>query len=170
LTFGQQLAPADREGFPMFRTGLAVLALGLSSFAAFAAGAPANEDIMRITLDQALVAKLPASTATVIIGNPAIADVTTLKNNGGMVVTGKGYGQTNLIALDINGNLLDEKQIHVEPTKHVLVVQRGASRESYSCDPVCMPSAVLGDDSKVFSEISGQVTAHDAFAGKSTAK
>ena len=145
----------------MFRIGLAVFAFSLSSLAASAA----TDDILQITLDQAQVAKLPANTATVIIGNPAIADVTTLKNNGGMVVTGKGYGQTNLIALDINGNLLDEKQIHVQPTRHVLVVQRGLSRESYSCDPACMPSAVLGDDPKVFSDVSGQITAHDQMAG-----
>jgi Flp pilus assembly secretin CpaC len=148
----------------MFRIGLAVLALSFSGLAA--AAASSNDDILRITVDQAQVAKLPANTATVIIGNPAIADVTTLKNNAGMVVTGKGYGRTNLIALDINGNLLDEKQIHVEPTRNVLVVQRGASRESYSCDPVCMPSAVLGDDSKVFGEVSGQVTAHDSMANR----
>jgi hypothetical protein len=154
----------------MFRTVLAVLALGASSYAAFAAGAASSDDIMRITVDQAQVAKLPANTATVIIGNPAIADVTTLKNNGGMVVTGKGYGRTNLIALDLNGNLLDEKQIHVEPTRNVLVVQRGASRESYSCDPLCMPSAVLGDDPKVFNDVSGQVSAHDNLAGRGLAK
>ena len=154
----------------MFRTGLAILALGVSSFAALAANPASSDDILRITVDQAQVAKLPANTATVIIGNPAIADVTTLKNNAGMVVTGKGYGRTNLIALDINGNLLDEKQIHVEPTRHVLVVQRGASRESYSCDPLCMPSAVLGDDPKVFNDVSGQVSAHDTFSGRSTAK
>jgi hypothetical protein len=147
----------------MFRIGLAVLALSLSGLAASAAS---SEDILRITVDQAQVAKLPANTATVIIGNPAIADVTTLKNNAGMVVTGKGYGRTNLIALDINGNLLDEKQIHVQPTRHVLVVQRGLSRESYSCDPACMPTAVLGDDSKVFNDVSGQITAHDAFSGR----
>jgi hypothetical protein len=164
LTFGQELAPAVREGVSMFRTGLAFLALCLSGAAALAASS--SDDILRITVDQAQVAKLPANTATVIIGNPAIADVTTLKNNAGMVVTGKGYGRTNLIALDINGNLLDEKQIHVQPTRNVLVVQRGASRESYSCDPVCMPTAVLGDDSKVFSDVSGQVTAHDALAGR----
>ena len=125
-----------------------------------AAGAAAD-DILRITVDQAQVAKLPANTSTIIIGNPAIADVTSLKNGAGMVVTGKGYGRTNLIALDAQGNLLDEKQIHVEPTRNVLVVQRGDTRESYSCDPVCMPTAVLGDDTKVFSDVSGQIIAHD---------
>ena len=145
----------------MVRLSLAVLALGLSSVIAVAA--PAPDDILRITLDEAQVAKLPPNTATVIIGNPAVADVTTLKGGAGMVVTGKGYGRTNLIALDAGGNLIDEKVIHVQPTRNVLVVQRGDSRESYSCDPLCMPTAVLGDDSKVFGEVSGQVTAHDTF-------
>ena len=65
------------------------------------------------------------------------------------------------------GNLLDEKQIHVEPTSNVLVVQRGDTRESYSCDPVCMPSAVLGDDTTVFDNVSGQISAHDHLANKS---
>ncbi|MDE3177995.1 MAG: pilus assembly protein N-terminal domain-containing protein [Pseudomonadota bacterium] len=147
----------------MFRNALAVLALIAS---AASAGAAASDDILRITIDQAQIAKLPANTSTVVIGNPGIADITTLKNGQGMVVTGKGYGRTNLIALDADGNLIDEKQIHVEPARHVLVVQRGNSRESYSCDPVCMPSAVLGDDTKVFGDVVGQVGAHDQFAGK----
>src|SRR3954454_22596687 len=151
----------------MFRPGIAAFALFACALAAPPAGAAALDDILRITVDQAQVAKLPANTSTVIIGNPAIADVTTLKNGVGMVVTGKGYGRTNLIALDADGNLLDEKQIHVQPTRHVLVVQRGGSRESYSCDPVCMPSAVLGDDSKVFGDVSGQISAHDAFSSRS---
>ena len=151
----------------MFRTVLAVLSLGLLTLPA---GAASNDDILRITVDQAQVAKLPSNTATVVIGNPAIADVTMLKGGGGMVVTGKGYGRTNLIALDSSGALLDEKQIHVQPTRNVLVVQRGSSRESYSCDPVCMPSAVLGDDSKVFGDVSGQITAHDQLAGKGATK
>ena len=149
-------------GFVMIRLGLAALVLGLSVGGALAA----SETVLRITVDQAHIAKLPQGTSTVIIGNPAIADVTTLKNGAGMVVTGKGYGQTNLLALDAQGNVVDEVQIHVEPTNKVLVVQRGASRESLSCDPVCMPSAVLGDDTKVFSDVSGQISAHDQLAGK----
>ena len=113
---------------------------------------------------------MPANTKTIIIGNPAIADVTSLPNNAGMVVTGKGYGRTNLIALDAQGNLLDEKQIRVDPTRNVLVVQRGTSRESYSCDPVCMPTAILGDETKVFADTAGQITAHDALAGHAGVK
>ncbi len=153
----------------MFRTSLAVLALISSVAFAGAASAPASDDVLRITVDQAQIAKLPTNTATIILGNPAIADVTSLKNGAGIVVTGKGYGRTNLIALDASGNLLDEKEIHVEPTRNVLVVQRGDTRESYSCDPVCMPTAVLGDDTKVFGDVSGQIISHDQLAGRGAA-
>jgi len=151
----------------MLRCTLTALALSLSLAGAQAAN---SEDVLRVTVDQAQIAKMPANTKTIIIGNPAIADVTSLPNNAGMVVTGKGYGRTNLIALDAQGNLLDEKQIRVDPTPNVLVVQRGTSRESYSCDPVCMPSAVLGDESKVFGDTAGQITAHDALAGRANVK
>jgi Flp pilus assembly secretin CpaC len=147
----------------MHRTCLAVLALSLSGLAASAAP---TDRILPVIVDQATVAQLPENTATVIIGNPAIADVTTLKKNSLMVVTGKGYGRTNLIVLDSSGAKIDEMQIHVQPTRNVLVVQRGDSRVSYSCDPVCMPSAVLGDDSKVFGDVTSQVTAHDQFSGR----
>ena len=75
-----------------------------------------------------------------------VADVTMLKGGNGMVVTGKGYGQTNLIALDAQGNILDEKQLRVEPGQSVLVVQRGEARASYSCNPWCMPTVQLGDE------------------------
>jgi hypothetical protein len=142
---------------------LLLLALGGLAFApvAASAGAPAA---LQITLDQAKVAKLPAGATTLVVGNPAIADVTMLKGGIGMVVTGKSYGETNLIALDAQGNIIDEKQIDVEPTRSVLVVQRGAERVSYWCNPTCMPTVQLGDDSKAFSEESGQIGARNALA------
>jgi len=144
----------------MFRTALAVMAL----VAATPALAATGDDILRITLDQAQVVQLPPNTATVVIGNPAIADITALKNNVGMIVTGKSFGHTNMIALDAAGHPIDEKQIHVGPVENVLVVQRGMIRESYACDPKCMPAAILGDDPGVFGNVSGAVTAHDTLA------
>ena len=144
----------------MFRTALTALALLVAAPAFAASGA----DILRITVDQAQIAKVPANTSTIVIGNPAIADVTALKGNVGMIVTGKSFGHTNMIALDSAGNLIDEKQIHVEPVRDMLVVQRGQIRQSYACDPECMPAAVLGDDSSIFSQAAGAITAHDALA------
>jgi Flp pilus assembly secretin CpaC len=102
--------------------------------------ARADSDVIAVTLDQAKIARLPAGAASLIIGNPMIADVTMLKNNNSKVITGKGFGQTNLIAIDPTGAIIEEKQVRVLPPKTVLVVQRGDSRISYACNPECMPT------------------------------
>ena len=137
-------------------------------FAGFVSAAGATEtgsvDVLRVTLDQAKIAHVPSGTSTLVIGNPMIADVTMLKGGGGMVVTGKGFGQTNLIAIDATGNILDEKQIRVEQGNTTLVVQRGSERSSYSCTPICMPTVQLGDDSKYFGEAGSQIQQHNGFA------
>jgi hypothetical protein len=149
---------------------LLLLALaGAAPAAALAAPASAPPGMLTVVIDQAKVAQLPAGTRTLVVGNPAIADVTMLKGSAAMVVTGKGYGLTNLIALDAQGNIIDEKGIEVEPTKAVLVVQRGSERESYWCNPLCMPTVQVGDDNSAFTSASGQVTAHSALAGGGSA-
>ena len=140
------------------------LAVGLAPAPALAAADSAKPEVLQITLDQAKVAALPAGTRTLVVGNPAIADVTMLKGGAAMVVTGKGYGETNLIALDAEGNIIEEKNIDVEPTRSVLVVQRGESRESYWCNPICMPTVQLGDENKAFTEASGQISARNGLA------
>src|SRR5580658_5821762 len=129
-------------------------------FAGVAMAAPAP--VLSVTLDQARIARIPDGTITLVIGNPIVADVTMIKGSGAMVVTGKGFGETNLIALDGQGNVLDEKTIRVVPTGSVLVVQRGMDRESYSCAPQCMPTVQLGDGGKVFGEASGQIGQRNA--------
>src|SRR5271157_2930783 len=98
------------------------------AFGAEPAHANADPDVISVTLDQAKITKLPPGTSTLIIGNPMIADVTMLKANGAMVVTGKGYGDTNLIALDSEGAVIVEKQLRVLPAKSVVVLQNGTSR------------------------------------------
>jgi len=145
----------------------AALALSSASLAAAPAAPPA---VLKVTLDQAKVLQLPEGAKTLVVGNPAIADVTMLKGGAAMVLTGKGYGQTNMIALDAQGNIIDEKQIDVEPTRSVLVVQRGNDRESYWCNPTCMPTVQLGDENKAFTEASGQIGARNALAEGGGAK
>jgi Pilus formation protein N terminal region len=123
-----------------------------------------DSEMIRVTIDQAKITKLPTGTSTLVIGNPMIADVSMLKGGVGMVVTGKGYGQTNLIAIDADGNVIEEKQLLVEPGHSVLVVQRGDARASYSCNPVCMPTVQLGDDDKVFGATGGQIQTRNGLA------
>ena len=98
-----------------------------------------------------------------------IADVAMLKNNNSMVITGKGFGQTNLIALDAGGSIIEEKQVRVLPAKTVLVLQSGSSRISYACNPECMPTVQLGDDDKMFSEAGGQISSRNNYAAGAAA-
>jgi hypothetical protein len=109
-------------------------------------------EVITIQLDQARIAKLPENVGTLIIGNPLIADVT-LEQGGTMILTGKGYGVTNLIALDRAGALISEQSIEVRAASDtVVVVYRGVDRESYSCTPVCERRITLGDSPQFFNE------------------
>ena len=137
---------------------LTTLAVGLG-LAAAPALAASDDNVVSVYVDRAKVAQLPPGTSTLVIGNPAIADVTMLKANSVMVITGKGYGETNLIALDAKGDILDEKDVRVLSAKTALIVQRGDSKLSYNCDPLCertpaaqrrsrSPSRPLGTRSK----------------------
>ena len=105
-----------------------------------------------VSLDRARIVKVPAGTQTLIIGNPLVADVTMLKGNGSMVVSGRSFGTTNLISLDSSGNAIDETTIKVIAGNQSLVVLRGSAQESYSCNPRCAPTVALGDDAKYLAD------------------
>src|SRR5688572_33481524 len=55
-----------------------------------------------VHLDQAKIVRLPERTATLVVGNPLIADAA-VQPGGIAVLTAKSYGATNLVALDSNG-------------------------------------------------------------------
>src|SRR3954452_10379464 len=92
--------------------------LGLIAILVLAAGLPAaaqnrppnTSRTVVVTVDQAEVMKLPNGVTTLVLGNPLIADLS-IQSGGMVVLTGKGYGVTNLLALDSAGSVLDEKVI-----------------------------------------------------------
>ena len=130
------------------RFGLCSLAVATLLWPAVCLGAP--DDKIAVYVDQAKLLKIPAKAATIIVGNPLIADVT-LQSGGIVVVTGKGYGATNFIAMDRSGDVLVDRQIQVEgPTERLVTVYRGVERESYSCAPICQRRITLGDGENYF--------------------
>jgi Flp pilus assembly secretin CpaC len=122
-------------------------ALGIAFFGLPVKASAADIDVV---LDQAKLVKLPDRIATIVIGNPLIADAS-VQAGGLMVITGKGYGRTNLIALDRAGAVLLEKTVEVRaPRAGIVVVYRGVARESYSCTPYCDRRITLGDSPPYF--------------------
>jgi hypothetical protein len=114
-------------------TCAALLGVGATAYAA----EPVHQagEVIQVHLDQAKLLKVPDGTATLVVGNPLIADVS-VQPGGTLVVTGKGYGNTNLVALDRSGS--------------IMVVYRGVDRETYSCTPVCERRITLGDTQNYF--------------------
>jgi hypothetical protein len=126
---------------------------GIAAVCALAAMMPSvaavAADTIDVVLDQAQIVHLPDRVGTIVVGNPLIADVT-VQSGGLMVVTGKGYGRTNVIALDHRGAVLLEKAIQVQGPHNVVVIYRGVDRESYSCAPKCERRITLGDTKDYF--------------------
>ena len=115
-----------------------------------AAFAEPSVNTISVNVDQARLVKLPARVATIVVGNPLIADVA-LQAGGVLVVTGKGYGATNFIAMDRTGEVLVDRLIQVEgPTDQLITVYRGVDRDSYSCMPICQRRITLGDGDTYF--------------------
>jgi Flp pilus assembly secretin CpaC len=154
------------------RAGLRSIAVAILVWPSVALAAPVTETVA-VHVDQAKLVKLPGKIATIVVGNPMIADVT-LQPGGIVVVTGKGYGATNFIALDRAGEVVVDRIIQVEgPTDQLVTVYRGVERESYSCMPICQRRVTLGDGEGYFKStmdqagsLNGSATGSAAASGK----
>lgn len=129
---------------PMFRlsflTGLGLVLLGAATAVA-QDSAPIN-----VKVNMARVLRISAPAATVIVGNPGIADVT-IQDPQTLILTGKSYGQTNLIVLDSLGEPIADTLIEVvQMQAGVTTVYQGQMRTTLACAPVCQPTVMMGDD------------------------
>jgi hypothetical protein len=126
-------------------------------------------DAIAVNVDQAKLVRLPSRVATIVVGNPLIADVA-LQTGGVVVVTGKGYGATNFIAMDRSGEVLVDRIIQVQgPSDKVVTVYRGVERESYSCTPICQHRITLGDGEGYFKSTIDQAGALSSSANNASA-
>jgi Flp pilus assembly secretin CpaC len=137
---------------------------------AFASTTSAADNTLIVLLDQAKLVKMPDRVATIVIGNPLIADVS-LQPGSMMVVTGKSYGLTNVMALDRSGAVLMEKSVRVLGQRdNVVVMYRGVERESYNCAPICEKSITLGDTGTFFDSMLAQGVNRTGLAQAGTTK
>jgi Flp pilus assembly secretin CpaC len=123
----------------------------LVAVAAFPGDEARAADLM-VRYDQSQLIRLPRPAAEVIIGNPSIADVT-IQGGNLLVVTGKTFGITNIIALDAQRNVIQDQRVIVErDDQRMVVLYKGARRESYTCTPNCSPTITIGDEIGYFEQ------------------
>jgi hypothetical protein len=145
---------------------LAVAAVALPASGLAQPGPSTLHDALVVHLDQAELLKLPEGTATLVIGNPLIADAAV--QGGAMVITAKSYGMTNLMVLGNKGEALAEYPIQVvgPADDKLVVVYRGIERETYSCAPKCEKRITLGDSLQYFTQ---NLSAFSTFNGQAGA-
>lgn len=125
---------------------------------ALAAGEPID-----VTIDFAKLMKLTQPAHTVIIGNPGIADAT-VGDDQTLVLTGKTAGTTNLIVLDQSGGEVMNVVLRVSSDiRQLTTVFYGASRQTFSCAPVCEQVISVGDNKDKFETATSQITTRKDF-------
>lgn len=114
--------------------------------------------------DQSQLVRLARPVVEVIIGNPSIADVTVQGPNL-LVVTGKTFGITNIIALDADRKIIRDQRIIVERDENRVVnLHKAGVRQSYSCTPNCSPTLTIGDDTAFFDQVQKHSAAKTGFS------
>ncbi len=122
------------------------LLISLALTAGWTVASPATAGDLVVRYDQSQLLRLPRAATEVIIGNPSIADVA-LQGGNLLVVTGKTFGITNVIALDADRNVIQDQRVLVErDDRRVVNLHKGGSRYTYSCTPNCEPNLTIGDD------------------------
>jgi hypothetical protein len=117
------------------------------------AGPAAAADDLVVRYDQSQLLRLPRAVSEIIIGNPSIADVT-IQSGNMLVITGKTFGITNIIALDGEKNVIQDQRVVVERDDRGIVnVSRAGLRQSFSCNPVCAPTMTIGDETTFFNQV-----------------
>jgi Flp pilus assembly secretin CpaC len=125
----------------LFAAIVAVVTISAGPTAEAAEGEPIS-----VKVNMARILRINAPAATVIVGNPGVADVT-IQDPQTLVLTGKSFGQTNLIVLDSLGNPIADTLVEViQAQADLITVYQGNARNTLVCSPTCQPTIMLGDD------------------------
>lgn len=112
----------------------------LAAAALLAAAGVAQAQSLNVEIDRSSRINLRGPAASVIVGNPDIADVTVVDATT-LFVTGKGYGVTEVVAVDALGRTLYQGEVIVTGGSTGSVrVWRGAQATEMACASSCSPS------------------------------
>jgi len=133
------------------------LIMAIAAIASMSATAKAEQ--VWLTMDHVRPYKLENAAQNIIVGNPAIADVTVQDANN-ILLFGKAPGVTNIVITDESGATIKNMTVSVRSnTDNMLTFYRGPSRSTYNCTKNCEATITVGDDPNTFAGVTGQVNA-----------
>jgi Flp pilus assembly secretin CpaC len=139
------MAGKSRRAIMRFSIALFILAAGLAgSVQMRPCSAADNAPLLAVGVDRVINIRLWGPASTVIVGNPAIADVN-LINGRSLIITGHRVGQTSIMVLDSGGRELLHQTLAVGAADSGQVaIQRGGEATDYSCSPRCERLGAVG--------------------------
>lgn len=123
---------------------------------------PALADQLNVPMHHSSIVRLDGVVATVIVGNPMVAEVSVI---GGsiLVVQGRLFGNTDIIVLDAGGVELANLSVLVTDVwRGSVVLNRGSGAMNYVCAPVCVRALHPGDDQAAMAILAEQTNAIQA--------
>jgi hypothetical protein len=131
-------------------------------------------ETLSLETDHTVILAIPAQPGAVIIGNPSIVDASI--QAGKLLLHGKSFGTTNIVALDQDGNQMMDLAVSVKhTTPNAVAVFKGetfgATRFSYNCAPLCESTIQIGDNLTYNAVVTDQTKQKSKLAtGKEDAK
>ncbi|MBB4166785.1 MULTISPECIES: pilus assembly protein N-terminal domain-containing protein [unclassified Rhizobium] len=130
----------------MSPSGKRIILASFLAAAGFSEPVFAQQDVLRVYMDQARVLKLDRPVSKVIVGNAKVADAT-VADAKTIVLTGRSFGTTNLVLLDADGNaILDESILVSIDEANTVRVFRQTERSVLSCTPNCEQHSQQGTE------------------------
>jgi Flp pilus assembly secretin CpaC len=116
----------------------------------------ANAGEIWLTMDQVRPFEIQKPAGQIVVGNPAIADVT-VQDKTRVLLFGKAPGVTNMYIFDDTGATIDNLVVRVKSTSSdMLTMHRGALRTTYSCANQCEETVTVGDNTTTFTAVATQ--------------
>lgn len=95
---------------------------------------------IEVTMNQAKIVRLARPADTIVVGNSSIADAS-VQDASTIVLTGKGFGVTNLVVIDADGTpIVDEQITVVRQDASSVRIYRRSEVQTLSCTPYCESS------------------------------
>ncbi|MCI3135365.1 pilus assembly protein N-terminal domain-containing protein [Phenylobacterium aquaticum] len=137
-----------------------LIPLAIAAIAAAGLARTAQAETLSVLIDQSARLSLPAGAQTVMVGNPAIADVNLLDSHNA-VLLGRAYGVTNLLVTDVRGRVLMDRQVVVAaPQTDRVTMFRGGTAASppgvvnYACAAArCERTPMPGENDTDYSRV-----------------
>lgn len=125
-----------------------------------------------VIADRAKIVRIAGKVASVVVGNPAFADVSVQKKF--IIIHGRNFGQTNILVLNEEGETLADLEVTVVkgPDRNVSVYRAG-EKASYACAPKCESTLQVGDSERYFKIVNESIATKMGLAqnaGKLTTK